>query len=60
MVCHKKTQSFKDAQGNLPQGRGTGKSGKSRGRGRGKVGKDKPSKICSSFLALCGVVMNKN
>ena len=58
MVGHK-TQSFKDAHGNLPQGRGMGKGGKPRGRGRGKVGKDDPSKICSSFLTLCGMAMNK-
>ena len=39
MVCHKKTQSFKDSHGNLPQSRGAGKGGKSRGRGHGKVGR---------------------
>ena len=59
MVHHKKMQSFKDAHGNLTQGRGVGKGGKSRGCGRGKVSKDEPSKIHSSFLTLCGKVMNK-
>ena len=59
MVRHKKTQSFKDAHGNLPQGRGVGKGGKSRGHGHGKVGKDEPSNICSTFLILCGEAMNK-
>ena len=62
MVRRKQTRSYKDSQGQLPQGRGRGKVGAQRGRGRGDVTTDEQigGVIRNSFLTLIGQALEKD